>query len=478
MNNEAVTNDATKRKITIALFVATFLAAIEGTIVGTAMPSITRELQGIEKFSWIISIYLLATVITTPIFGKLSDLYGRKNVFIAGAIIFLTGSALSGLAQSIDQLIWFRAVQGLGAGALITIPYTIIGDLYNFEQRAKIQGWLSSIWGIAGISGPLVGGLFVDYVSWRAIFYMNIPFGIAAIYLLSSSLKESIAKKKQHIDFPGVIVFSLAMICFLYGMSLIDTRGSGDTSASVLLIGALLLAAVCLLAWFIYIEKKSPEPMIPLELFKNKTISISNLESFLFCILVVAVTFYLPLWMQGVYNKSATYSGIMMIPLSITWPLGSILAGNLIARAGLKRLCFLGAIILLIGTFGFTTLHADSAMLWFAVYSALCGLGFGFISTSITIAVTSAVGMRMRGAAVASNNFIRTIGQTVGITIFGLMLHTGKANEIEPAILQVSMHRIFTIAAIIAIVIIAVAFIMPKRDERDGIAAQQANEAK
>ena len=217
----------TRKKVTIALFVATFLAAIEGTIVSTAMPSITGELHGIQQYSWIISLYLLATVITTPIYGKLSDLYGRKKMFIIGALIFLAGSMLSGVSQTMNQLICYRALQGLGAGALTTIPYTVIGDLYPFEQRAKVQGWMSSIWGIAGISGPLLGGLLVDYLSWRAIFYMNLPFGIVAIYLLSTSLREVLKKKKRHIDYPGIVTFTIAMFSFLYAMALIRDDGGG-----------------------------------------------------------------------------------------------------------------------------------------------------------------------------------------------------------------------------------------------------------
>ncbi len=465
MEEEAIMKDDMKRKVTVALFVATFLAAIEGTIVSTAMPAITKDLNGIELYSWIISVYLLATVITTPIFGKLADLYGRKNTFMIGAIIFLVGSVLSGMSQSMLQLIIFRAIQGLGAGALITIPYTIIGDLYTFEQRAKLQGWLSSIWGIAGISGPLAGGLFVDYVSWRAIFYMNIPFGIAAIFLLSTSLQEKLEKKKPYIDFPGIVVFSCAMISFLFAISFMETE-NGSMKGSWLLISLLFAVFVLLLFVFIYIEKKSPEPIIPLELFRNKIISISNLDGFIFSIMMAAVTFYIPLWLQGVFGKSATYSGMMMIPLSIAWPVGSIVVGMIISKIGMKKICMLSGVILVVGCAGLLFVETSSTGLFMiGLFSAICGFGFGLTSTSLTLAVTSAVGWNMRGAAVASNNFIRTLGQTVGITLFGLMLHTGGDGFIVPAVLGASLHNIFMVVTVLAVVIILISSRMPKLTE-------------
>ncbi|MGG4147007.1 MDR family MFS transporter [Paenibacillus algorifonticola] len=449
------------RSITIALFVATFLAAIEGTIVSTAMPSITRELQGTQQYSWVISIYLLATVVTTPIYGKLSDLFGRKNMFMIGAAIFLCGSMLSGLAQTMTQLIIFRAIQGLGAGALTTIPYTIIGDLYAYEQRAKVQGWMSSIWGIAGISGPLLGGLLVDYVSWRAIFYMNLPFGIVAMFLLGSTLKEAYEKRKRSIDYGGIGTFALGMFCFLYALTLLRSE-TGEQGASYTEIGLLFAGAAVLMTLFFYIEKRVQEPLIPLVLFKNRTISMVNLLSFLLCIVNVVIIFYLPLWLQGVYGKSATYSGLAMIPLSVSWPLGSILAGTWISRLGLRNITLISAFSLLLGSLGFMFLNATTPIMWFMLYMFLTGLSFGLALTSCTISVSSAVERQMRGASVATNNFIRTLGQTIGIALFGLLLHTGSTNIIDPLLLEESLHQIFTIVVVLSLVIGAVSLALPR----------------
>ncbi|MGO4538327.1 MDR family MFS transporter [Paenibacillus sp. 2TAB19] len=450
-----------RKQVTIALFVATFLAAIEGTIVSTAMPSITSELEGIRQYSWIISIYLLATVITTPVYGKLSDLYGRKKIFIIGALIFLAGSMLSGVAQSMNQLIWFRALQGLGAGALTTIPYTIIGDLYPYEMRAKVQGWMSSVWGIAGISGPLLGGLLVDYVSWRAIFYMNLPFGIAAIYLLSAALRESFVKKRRHIDYIGIVLFTIGMFAFLYGMTLL--RDQDANGISTLAIGMLFAASVVFLALFVAASRRSPEPIIPFELFRSRIISVANLAGFLICVVNVVIIFYLPLWIQGVYNKPATYSGLVMIPLSIAWPLGAILAGNWIAKLGVRLITVTGAILLLISGIGLALMNAETPFFWFIVYTLLSGLSFGLSLTSLTVTVSSAVGWELRGSAVASNNFIRTLGQTIGITVFGMLLNTGSTNSIDAHLLESSLHTIFIWVALISVVILLVSTVLPNR---------------
>lgn len=453
-----------RRKVTFALFIATFLAAIEGTIVSTAMPKITGELHGLEQYSWVISVYLLATVIGTPIYGKLADLYGRKSVFMTGALIFLAGSMLSGLSQTMEQLILFRVVQGLGAGALITVPYTIIADIYPFEQRGKVLGWTASIWGIAGIAGPPVGGLLVDYVSWRAIFYMNLPFGMIALTLFHLSFRESFERRKRHIDYPGIVTFAGGMFCFLYALTLLG----GETGTPVSRTGTLLWlagAAVLLTAFFIA-ERRSPEPIVPLGLFRIRTISTANADSFLICVINVAAIFYVPLWIQGVYGESATYSGLAMIPLSVGWPLGSIVAGNLMAKIGMRRLSITGALFLIAGSAGFATMTASTPVWMLMIFTFLAGMSFGLSLTSFTVAIQSAVGWEVRGSATAMNNFIRNLGQTIGIAVFGMMLHTGSANTLEPAKLEASLHGIFLVILALSFVALLLSLNLPKQEER------------
>ncbi|QAY65708.1 MDR family MFS transporter [Paenibacillus protaetiae] len=453
--------NSARKKVMLALCVATFLAAIEGTIVSTAMPAITGELNGMKQYSWIVSIYLLMTVISTPIYGKLADLYGRKRMFIAGASIFLLGSALSGAAQTMNELIAFRAVQGLGAGSLATIPFTIIGDLYSFEKRAKVQGWMSSIWGIAGISGPLMGGLLVDYVSWRSIFYLNLPVGLAAMILLALSLKENFEKKKHHIDYPGILTFTIGMFCLLYALELLHEESGGGTNWALII--SLFAVAAISLALFYLIEKRSPEPMIPLQLFRIRTISMANLDSFIICVINVVIIFYLPLWIQGVFGKTATFSGIAMMPLSLGWPLGSIVAGNAMAKHGMRRLALAGSFFVIAACLGFTFMDAQTPVVWMMVCTFLAGMSFGLSLTSFTVSVQSAVSWELRGAAVASNNFIRTFGQTVGIAIFSLLLNTGATNSLNPDLLSDSLHQVFMVITVLSAVVLLVSFGLPKK---------------
>lgn len=436
-------NTDTKRKgVVIALLIATFLTAIEGTIVSTAMPKIVGDLGGSSLYTWVISLYLLAAVISTPVYGKLADLYGRKLMFTIGTIVFLVGSMLSGLSQSMEQLVIFRLIQGVGAGALSTIPYTIIGDVFEFEMRAKIQGWVSSVWGISGIVGPLAGGFIVDTISWHWIFFMNLPFGIIALFLLWVSLKEQVEKKKHVIDYPGIMTFAVSMTSFLYALTLLKEYKQITNSILVLSIVALVG-----LGLFFWIESKAKEPMLPLSLFKNKFITISNIAGFLLGFVLVTVTFYIPLWVQGVTNLNATLSGIVMLPMSITWPLAAILSGRWLKSKSIARLTLIGTFIVIVGTIGLTFLNADTSVPMMMVITAVIGFGFGLAFTAFTVAVQSAVDWNMRGAAMGSNNLMRNLGQTIGIAISGLWL----GNVLAGKALESSLHSVFILLVVIAI---------------------------
>ncbi|HET8629917.1 MAG TPA: MDR family MFS transporter [Thermomicrobiales bacterium] len=411
------------RNVTLALLIATFLSAIDGTIVSTAMPRIVSDLGGIQLISWVVSVYLLTTTVSTPIYGKLADLFGRKPVFFVGAIVFLAGSMLSGLSQTMGQLIGFRALQGLGAGALLPITYTIVGDIYPFEQRARVQGWISGVWGVAGLVGPLVGGLLVDHASWRWVFYLNLPFGVAALLVLAASLHEEIAKTRRQIDYWGALTFTISMSCLLYAL----TQGGTTYPWSSPVILGLFGVTAALLAVFLGIEARSPEPMMPLRLFTLPTISLSNLSSALVSAVVVALSFYLPLWIQGVHGRGATYSGLALAPMSVTWSLGSIAAGQVLPRIGIRSTALLGVAITVLGSAGVALLAVSTPAWLLIALIAVLGAGFGLIFTSFTVAVQSGVGRDLRGAALASNTFVRALGQTIGIAAFGTVLNTGIA---------------------------------------------------
>lgn len=411
--------ETNKRYVTLGLMVATFLAAIEGTIVSTAMPTIVSDLGGLTLISWVVSAYMLTSAVTAPIYGKLADLFGRKPVFMIGTVIFLAGSMLSGLAQTMEQLIWFRAFQGIGAGSIITITYTIIGDIYPYEQRGKIQGYMSGIWGISGILGPLTGGFLVDYVSWRWIFYINLPFGILSIILIWLSLHENLEKKKKHIDYWGAFTFTIGMSAMLYALL---SGGSAYPWGSPVMMLFYAIAVVCL-SVFLIIQRTSPEPMLPLVLFKIRSIVVANGAGFLLSSVLVAITFYLPLWIQGVYGQGATESGMTLLPMSLGWPIAAALSGRLIVKIGARKTALTGTIPLVAATIWLATITADTPHWPLYVMMFLVGFGFGFTFTAFTVTSISAVDWSLRGASMASSTFIRALGQTIGIAVFGTLFN-------------------------------------------------------
>ncbi|PFG07654.1 MDR family MFS transporter [Bacillus sp. es.034] len=445
-------NQETKQKsVVFALLIATFLTAIEGTIVSTAMPKIVEDLGGSELYTWVISVYLLAIVISTPVFGKLADLFGRKIMFTIGVSIFLAGSMLSGLSQSMEQLVLFRLIQGIGAGALTTLPFTIIGDVFTFEMRAKMQGWMSSVWGIAGIAGPLAGGFIVDTVSWHWIFYMNLPFGIVSLFLLWTSLKENIEKKKRKIDYSGIFTFAVSITAFLYALTLLKEQN--HVTGGILI---LLIVAAIGISLFIWIESKVEEPMLPLSLFKNRFITISTIAGFLLGFILVAITFYIPLWVQGVTGLNATLSGVTMLPMSITWPLAAVLSGKLMAKTSIGRITVMGISVITAGCLGLVLFNENTIVPLMMIVTAMIGFGFGLSLTAFTVAVQSSVEWKVRGAAMGTFNLMRNLGQSIGIAVSGLWL----SDQLSGHVLEQSLHTVFMILVVLGICAIVTAGVL------------------
>ena len=405
---------ARKRNITIALMVAMFLGAVEGTVVTTAVPTIVRDLKGFELISWVFSLYLLTCAVSTPIYGKLSDLYGRKNTLSIGIIIFLIGSCLCGLSQNMYQLIGFRTLQGLGAGSIFTITYTIVGDVFTLEERAKIQGWLSTVWGVASLMGPFLGGFLIDNLSWHWIFFINLPFGILSVILLEKYLKEDFEKKKAKIDYLGSIVLSTSIIILLYGFLIGEKSKLGYTYTIIIC----MMISFLLFIVFYFIEKKATEPIIPFEIF-TRTSTIVNIISFLSAATLIAMDVYMPIYIQNVLGYGAMISGLSMAPMSVAWLLSSFILAKAIPKYGERIVVGISTLILLVSCLLLPTLGINSPLILVIIYASIMGFGFGGCFTTLTIVIQASVDYTKRGVATSTNALVRTLGQTIAVSVFG-----------------------------------------------------------
>ncbi|MBC2580758.1 MDR family MFS transporter [Clostridium sp. DJ247] len=414
--------DLKKRSIVIAIMVAMFLGAVEGTIVTTAIPTIVKDLNRFQLISWVFSIYLLTSAISTPIYGKFADLYGRKNTLTVGIVIFLIGSSLCGLSRSMYQLIIFRAIQGIGAGAIFTIAYTIVGDVFSLSERGKVQGWISTTWGVASLIGPFLGGFLIDFLSWHWIFFINIPFGILSIILLHRNLKENFQRKKHKIDYAGIVMLSSAILALLYGTL---SGGQNYNWYSYTIVICLILASFFLLVFY-FIEKRAEEPIIPFEIF-TKTNTIVNIISFLASAILIGVDVYMPIYMQNVLGFGATISGLSMAPMSVSWLISSVICGKAIPKYGERVVVAISTFILALSCVLLPTLNYNSPLILVIIYIFIMGFGFGGSFTTLTIVVQSSVGYRKRGAATAANSLVRTLGQTIGVSILGSIFNSSIA---------------------------------------------------
>lgn len=403
-----------------AIMLAMFMAAVEATIIATAMPSIIAELGGFSLYSWVFSAYLLMQVITIPVYGKLADLFGRIPVFTVGVVIFLIGSILCGFASTMMMLIVFRVIQGIGAGAVQPIAMTIVGDIYTVEERAKIQGYLGSVWGFSSVIGPALGGVFVVYLDWAWVFWVNIPIGIIAILGLLFFLNEDIEKKRHQIDFPGIgllfVSISALMVLFVFGGVSFPW-----ISSTVLVLVILFALGISL---FIWQENRAVDPVIPLSIWKHPIIAVANIASLTTGIVMMGVSTFLPTYVQGVMEQTPMVAGLALAMMSIGWPLASTYAARLYLRIGYRLTALAGGVVLVGGALFFVFLKPEYGPVYAGVGSFIIGVGMGLASTTFVVSVQSSVEWKQRGVATASNMFMRTLGTTIGASLLGGVLNT------------------------------------------------------
>jgi EmrB/QacA subfamily drug resistance transporter len=417
-----------RKRVLFALMLTLALAAMDATIVATAVPSIVEDLGGFSLFPWMFSIYLLLQAVSTPVYGKLSDQYGRKPVIMTGAVIFLAGSVLCGLAWSMVALIAFRGLQGLGAGAIQPVTQTIVGDLYSVRERASIQGYIASVWGVSAVVGPAIGGLLSQYASWHWLFFVNIPVGLVGLYMLAKNFQESVHRVTRRIDYAGSVLLMSGLSLLILVLLRVTEWGLTSAPAVALAVtGALLLAA------FVAVERKADEPILPFWVFRTRPLLAANLGTLGLGMIMMALTTYLPVFAQEVMRQPPVVAGFTLASMSIGWPLASSLSARLYLRIGFRDTAILGLTVAGLSGVLFLQLKASSSPVQAAASSFVTGCGMGLSTTSFIVGIQSIVDWQRRGTATGSNMFSRLIGGALGVAIYGSIVNSTLAARISDA---------------------------------------------
>ena len=447
--------DPRTRRAVIGVMLSIFLAAMESTVVATAMPKVVGSLGGLHMYSWVFSGFLLTSTVTMPLWGRLSDLYGRRTMYLTGLVVFLGGSALSGLARTMTELIAFRMLQGLGAGSLITLGMTIVGDLFQLERRAKMQGYISGVWGVASLVGPLLGGLLTDYVSWRWVFYINLPFGAIAMVLIGGALARGRPTERTPvIDYAGIALFATGVSALLLGAVQAGRIGAWG---GLDVLGALAVAVVALGA-FIAVERRAPEPIVPLGLFGNRIVLAAVATGFFAGMAMFGAISFVPLFLQRVAGSSATIAGFVLTPFVIGWVVLSAASARLVLRIGYRIVVFAGMICLALAFVLFSrwdaTLTTGTAMRDVLIG----GVGMGLNMVPMLIAVQSAVPRTQLGVATSMTQFFRAVGGAIGLAVMGAVM----AQRLHAGLPMVeALHGVFVVGLLICVAAVGAAFLVP-----------------
>ncbi|MFF3227425.1 MDR family MFS transporter [Nocardia suismassiliense] len=444
-----------------ALMLSTGLVALDSTIIATAVLTITSTLGGFAQFPWLFSIYLLAQAVTVPIYGKLADTVGRKPVLMFGIAVFALGSLLCGLATSMLGLIIFRAVQGIGAGAIQPMTMTIASDLYTLTERAKVQGYLASVWAMSSVAGPLLGGVFADYLSWRWIFLINLPLSAVAAWMLLRKFTESAPRRKQQVDYLGAALLTIGAGALILGLLEGGQAWAWDSPASI----GIFAGGALLLVLFGLVERRAANPILPLWVFTRRVVIASSLVSVLVGAILVGLTTYVPTFTQGVLGTGALVAGLTVGALTLGWPIAASQAGKVYLRIGFRSTALIGSGLATIGA-ATTLLITEDSTLWQVAGSCfVIGVGMGLVATPTLIAAQTSADWTERGVVTSANMFARSIGSAVGVAVFGAIVNArvGDTDHPVPAVLSSAVHLVFITVAVMAGVMVLAAACMPGR---------------
>jgi EmrB/QacA subfamily drug resistance transporter len=401
--------------ILLSVMLSVALIAIDATIIATAVPSIVAELGGFSQFPWLFSLYLLAQAVTIPVYGKLADTIGRKPLMLFGIVVFLIGSVLCGAAWTMPLLIVARAIQGIGAGAIMPMTMTIVGDLYSVAERAKVQGYIASVWGMSAVVGPTLGGVFSEYISWRWIFFINIPVAGVAFWTLVRRFHERVERRPHRIDYAGTALLTIG--CSALMLALLE-GGNAWAWASVTGV-ALIAVGLCALVAFGFVERGAAEPVVPGWVWSRRILVGANLAAIGVGALLIGLTSFVPTFAQGVLGHGALASGFALAAMTVGWPIAASVAGRIYLRIGFRNTSLIGGVFVVLGSALTMLLGEDSTLVEIGVYCFVIGLGLGLVSSPTIVAVQSVVGWERRGVATGTNVFARSIGSAIGVAAFG-----------------------------------------------------------
>jgi EmrB/QacA subfamily drug resistance transporter len=483
--------------VLFAVMLCTGLVALDSTIIATAVPSVVADLGGFAQFPWLFSIYLLTQAVTVPLYGKYADVLGRRPVMFFGIGVFLLGSVLCGVAWSMPTLIIARAVQGIGAGAIQPMSMTMIGDLYTVPERARVQGYVASVWGISSVVGPTLGGVFSEYLSWRWIFFINLPLGALAAWMFARNFSEQVVRRRHRIDYAGTVLLTTGCSLVIFGLLEGGVRWAWGSTTSLLLFAIGLSSVV----GFVLVERAAAEPVLPLWVFRRRILTAGNLVAVVVGAMLIGLSSYVPTYVQGVLGTGALVAGLALAALTLGWPLAATLSGRLYMRIGFRRTAFIGSVFVVAGAVLLALLGADSSVWQVAGTCFVLGIGMGLISSPTVVAVQSVVGWDRRGVVTATNLFCRSLGSAVGVAVLGAIAnatltdrfrhppaglgselpksvdatslvltgtgdapHSAAATFVRSALYDAS-HHVFVGLVVVALLMVAALLLMPRRTE-------------
>jgi EmrB/QacA subfamily drug resistance transporter len=455
--------------VLIGVMLSTGLVAIDATVIATAVPSIVQTLGGFAEFPWLFSVYLLAQAVTVPVYGKLADVFGRKPVMLVGIGLFLLGSILCGAAWSMGALIAFRAVQGLGAGAVQPMAMTIVGDLYSLEERAKVQGYIASVWAVSSVVGPTLGGVFSEYVSWRWIFLVNIPLCLVAAAAVGLRFAEQVQRRRPRIDYAGAALLTVALTLLILGLLEGGQAWAWTSPTGIGVLGA----GVVLLGLFVLVERRAADPVVPLQLLRDRLLVATNLVAACVGAVLLGLTSYVPTFVQDVLGTGPLVAGFALAALTLGWPISASQSGRVYLRIGIRWTAVVGAVVVVLGTALLLLLDGTASVVQVGATVFVIGLGMGFTAAPTLIAAQSAVDWQQRGVVTGTNMFFRSAGSAVGVAVFGALVNATlggsgiEGDRVAPDALTTAVHSVFLGTLVLALVMLAAVLLMPRdRAER------------